>query len=222
MLLTVLAPWAAAQRSAHAAQHFNRPTANSRFGQTAHAFRRSSPFTSPHTSLPFPFLTDFFNPDDISSTGYPVASQPPVILLQAARALSGSPNNLSQPITQPTTTTQPLMIELQNGRYVRIASTPANGEALSLAIDKKPAPASTAPNPPPAILIFRDGHTEEVRDYAIADGTLYARGNYYTDGYWNKRIELSALDLSQTLQANTARKTNFFLPTSPNQVITRP
>ena len=74
---------------------------------------------------------------------------------------------------------------------------------------------------PPAVLIFRDGHSEEVRDYTIADGIIYARGDYYTDGYWNKKIDLATLDLAQTQQANSARNVNFTLPSSPNEVITR-
>jgi hypothetical protein len=79
------------------------------------------------------------------------------------------------------------------------------------------APATTAP----AVLIFRDGHREEVRDYTIANGILYARGDYYVDGYWNKQISLASLDLPQTLQANASRKVKFDLPSSPNEVITR-
>jgi hypothetical protein len=251
-LLTALTPWAAAQRSssAHAAAparsafpHFHSPTGNFAFGQNAHpsGFRRFSPYTS----LPFPFLGDFFNPDDIYSTDYPVASQPPLILLQAARDYSGPPG-LFQPMNdqEPAKATQPLMIELQNGRYVRVTSTPANGEPLSLnpgqaqTSDTKSAkltrPNSTRLAPsssitqtpalalPPALLVFRDGHTEEIRDYTIADGILYARGDYYTDGYWNKKIAVSTLNVPQTLEANTTRNIKFVLPTSPNEVITRP
>ena len=68
-------------------------------------------------------------------------------------------------------------------------------------------------------LVFRDGHSEEVHDYTIADGILYTRGDFYTDGYWNKKIELSALDIPQTLAANAARDVKFVLPSSPNEVI---
>jgi hypothetical protein len=110
------------------------------------------------------------------------------------------------------------MIERQNGRYVRVSSTAAKGEGL-LDNDKKPSPTPTLP---PALLIFRDGHSEEVRDYAIADGILYARGDYYADGYWNKKIAISTLNLPQTFQANTSRNVKFVLPTSANEVITRP
>jgi hypothetical protein len=239
-LLTALTQWAAAQRSGHAAAsrpaspHLNKPTGN--FGQSAHpaAFRRSSP----RASLPFPFFGDLFNPDDIYSTGYPVASQPPAFLLQAVRNLAGSSDSLAQPAnTRQPSSTQPLIIELQNGRYVRIAGTPANGEVLPAQLtsndaqsrkatshrsDIAPAIASPALDLPSAVLIFRDGHTEEVRDYTIADGILYARGDYYTDGYWNKNVAISTLDIAKTLQANTTRQVKFILPTSPNEVITRP
>ena len=81
---------------------------------------------------------------------------------------------------------------------------------------------SPARDLPAAVLIFRDGHSEEVHDYTIADGFLYARGDYYIDGYWNKKIDLATLDLPRTLQDNAARKVKFILPSSPNEVITRP
>jgi hypothetical protein len=225
-LLTILPPSAPAQRAvpAHAATqhlaipHFNSPTGSFALGRAANAsiFRRSFPYTS----LPFPFFGDSFNPDDIYSTGYPVASQPPIFLLQAARALATPADHAGADPSIP----QPLVIEFQNGHYVQVRSIPANGEPLQLTL--APAPAAAAPAPardlPPALLVFRDGHNEEVRDYAIADGILYARGNYYADGYWTRKIELSTLNLTQTLEANTARNIKFVLPTSPNQVITRP
>jgi hypothetical protein len=84
------------------------------------------------------------------------------------------------------------------------------------------AAATPAQDLPPVVLVFRDGHSEEVRDYTIADGMLYARGDFYTDGYWNKKIDLFNLDVTQTLQANAAREVKFVLPSSPNEVITRP
>jgi hypothetical protein len=259
-LLTALTPWLAAQKApapAHSAiPQVNRPTANFAFNQSRHpyGFRRSTP----RTSLPFPFFGDSFNLDDLYSSGYPVASQPPVFLLQAASALAGPadfpgysaafpPANSREP-----SPSQPLMIELQNGNYVRVNRAPVNGEALPLAfapnqIHPQSAPqkivisrkkvaipsetrdlgfaSTTVPPPrelPPVLLVFHDGHNEEVRDYTIADGALYARGDYYTDGFWNKKIELSALNLTKTLQVNADRSVNFVLPKSPNEVITRP
>ncbi|MFZ0761598.1 MAG: hypothetical protein WAM69_16750 [Candidatus Sulfotelmatobacter sp.] len=233
-LLTTLTPCAAGQRQglgqrvAHAAPvrsaipRFSLPTGNFTFAPGA---RRSAGFRrlSPYTSLPFPFFGDSFSPDDIYSTGYPIASQPPVILLQAASAMgvpmdySNQPDDNREPPAP-----QPLMIELQNGRYVRVSGPAADGEALPLA----PAPVIAASSPaadlPPVVLVFRDGRSEKVRDYAISGGILYARGNFYTDGYWNKKIELSTLNLAQTLQANKNHGVRFVLPSSPNEVITRP
>ena len=137
---------------------------------------------------------------------------------------------------------QPLVMELQGGRYVRVARAAIDGEALPLNFGpnddengaQQATPMRTQPNRlagitaspanevAPAVLVFRDGHSEEVRDYAIADGMLYVRGDYYTDGYWNKKIELSSLNVSETQKANTSRNVRFVLPSSPNEVITRP
>ncbi len=247
-VVAFLTPYSAAQRAAsgghtaapaHSAAPRVHPPAGS-FALTrsrrSSAFRRSSPYGSPYTSLPFPFFGDSFNPDDIYSSGYPVASQPPPFLMQALRDMAGpaagsmgsSPLNDREP-------SQPLMIELQNGRYVHVNSAAVDGEALPLSLAPQArstntrsaqtpaiAAASAAPALPPAVLVFRDGHSEEVRDYTIADGMLYARGDYYTDGYWNKKIDLATLNVPQTLQANANRNVKFLLPSSPNEVITRP
>jgi len=247
-LLTALLPYAAAQRAAsgahaaapaHAATpHFHAPAANFAFGRNGHgsAFRRSSPY-SPYASLPFPFFGDSFDPGDIYSTGYPVGSEPPPYLLQALSQMTGPGANsmgaaLGQLDSHQSSSSDPLLIELQNGHYVRVNSTASNDDPRLQNVapnraepnSAHPPPVATAsPQPlPPAVLIFRDGRREEVRDYTIADGTLYARGDYYTDGYWNKKIDLAKLNVSETMQANASRNVKFVLPSSPNEVITRP
>ena len=98
----------------------------------------------------------------------------------------------------------------------------ASGVVARAADSAPPQIAATAVPLPAAVLVFRDGHSEEVRDYTIAAGILYARGDYYTDGYWNKKIDLAGLNVPGTLEANAARSINFILPKSPNEVITRP
>jgi hypothetical protein len=250
-VLSAHAPRAVAQRTAggraSAAGHSaisHSPAGHSRSRRSAHpsSSRRSSPYASSFGSLPFPFFGDSFDPNDIYSTGYPVASDPPPFLMQAMQQLAGSgPASLGQainaqamnaPANHQPSSTDPLMIELHNGQYVRVNSVAANGEAEPLKLPPNHSQASSASPPmitaspsqplPPAVLIFRDGHSEEVRDYTIADGILYARGDYYTDGYWNKKINLATLNVPETLQANAARSVNFVLPSSPNEVITRP
>jgi hypothetical protein len=223
------------------------PGRNAAFSRGFGDFRRSSQY-GPYSSLPFPFFGDAFDPDDLYSTGYPVASEPPPYVLQAASEMAASGANFMAPPNQsdPRTSSpaQPLLIELQDGHYVSVGTTAIDGEARDLtAPQSNPSPpsgknsnrllAANSPAPviaplspplalPPVTLFYRDGHSEEVRDYTIANGILYARGDYYTDGYWNKKISLSALDVPRTLQANTARNVNFILPSSANEVITRP
>ena len=251
-----LAPLLSAQHSASSAHAPGPAVRNSAppgslFGRNSHpsGFRRS-PYASPYASLPFPFFGDGFTLDDIYSTGYPVASDPPPFLMQAVRDRAGSSDSVGGAMARSgndrsPSPSQPLMIELQNGRYVHVSTSAIDGEALPLiskqAISKPAdvhddvqlshsaksnqapviAAASPAPDLAPAVLIFRDGHSEQVRDYTIANGILYARGDYYTDGYWNKKINLATLDIAQTQAANSARNVTFTLPAFSNEVIAR-
>ena len=82
--------------------------------------------------------------------------------------------------------------------------------------------AATTPEPPPAILIFRDGHREETSAYTISNGVLYTGSDFYTNGSWTRKIELSSLDLPETLKSNQSRGVRFQLPSFPNEVIVRP
>jgi hypothetical protein len=177
-------------------------------------------------------FSDPFYSDYLSSTGYPVASEPPVIILQAPPAAAPVPDRSPSP---------PLMIELQGDRYVRVSGPETSGAELIApdivdrpTIDRMPdsphrpqRPSGAAihavavPDLPPAVLVFRDGHREEASDYTIADGILYARGDY-TTGSWNRKIELSSLNLPETIASNTSRGVRFQLPSSPNEVIVRP
>jgi hypothetical protein len=234
------APAHAAAPAQHAVRHLHSPGNNFAAARGGHpsAFRRSSPLVSPFGSLPFPFFGDSFNPDDIYSSGFPVASQPPPFLMEAMRQLTGSATTSMGQATSPVNNHQPaandpLMIEFQNGQYVRVDSAAANGDALPLKLPPNPSSRTKSTAPPmisaappqplpAALLIFRDGHSEEVRDYTIADGILYARGDYYTDGYWNKKIALAALDLPETVRHNEVRGVRFALPSASNEVITRP
>lgn len=241
--VSALAQRGAASARSSATAHSAAPHASSRAGNyvsghspRSSAFRGSSPYNSsrnsPYNSLPFALFGDF-DSDDIYSSGYPVASDPPPYLMEAMREITNrgpfGPSNLNN---QEPSASQPLMIELQNGHYVRVNSVAANGDASPI---EPSAPLVAAPfhaassnaeppqtDLPPAVLVFRDGHTEEVRDYAIADGSLYARGDLYTDGYWNKKIDLASLNLAETRQANASRNVKFVLPSSSNEVITRP
>jgi len=125
----------------------------------------------------------------------------------------------------------PLLIEWQGDHYQRFGGSAAPERAAAAApdyVEVHPAASVHSQNPQPApqlvpaLVVFRDGHREEVPDYAIVDGTMYVRGEYWRTGYWTKNIQLSSLDLPATIQANHQRGVNFILPSGPNEVVTRP
>jgi len=202
------------------------PSAGSLVARGAYASRFNR--YSPYGSLLLPFFDDAFALDDLYASGYPVASQPPMIPLETALALAGSRLGMGEFGREPSPA-EPLMIELKDGQYVRVSGE-GGGELQTLPAESQPgksahvSPAgSSAParELPSAVLVFRDGHREEVRDYTIADGFLYAQSDFYANGYWNKKIDLTSLDLAQTTQVNADRNVNFVIPSSPNEVIAR-
>ncbi len=66
----------------------------------------------------------------------------------------------------------------------------------------------TQPGPEPVTaLVFRDHHVEEVRNYAIAGGTLWI-----LDQPAAKRIPLTDLDLVATVEVNDTRGVGFQVP----------
>ena len=75
---------------------------------------------------------------------------------------------------------------------------------------------------PPAVLVFHDGRREEVSEYAIMSGTIYSKADYWTTGYWTRKIQIADLDVPATLRLNQERGVKFVLPASPNEVVVRP
>ena len=132
----------------------------------------------------------------------------------------------------------PLLIEWQGDRYVRFGGAEETGQrgsstqrdyaepALTKSLTK-PSAASAPKEPaesqarelPPAVLVYRDGHREEISDYAIANGMIYIHGDYWQDGSGTKHIPLSSLDPPATMQANQQRGVKFMLPSASNVVI---
>jgi hypothetical protein len=217
---------------------------NFAFARAAHPSR--FPRTAPFASQFFPLLEDWSSPEDLYAAGYPVASQLPYFVMQG-----GLPAVAETVDRQREAPTESLLIELQGDRYVRVSGNQeSGGPSITLEPDQLPqvfsgkgkrsaqpsfhasvarqptmraTPANPAATPLPAVvLVLRDGTRQEVRDYTIADGALYARGDFYTDGYWNKTIRLSTVNVAETLSANNSRGVKFILPSAPNEVITRP
>jgi len=215
-LLALLTPCASAQRMVSAAPHF---ASGFHRGDRPRAFFYPLGFSDP-------FYSDY-----LTSIGYPVAPQPPVVIMQATPAAAQEPDHFPSPA-------QPLMIELQGDRYVRVSGPDTTGaEMIEREPIGHPEPAQSGHRPPssaavpatvarelaPVVLVFRDGHREAASDYTIADGILYTSGDpYNTGGSWNRKIELSSLNLPETITSNKSRGVRFQLPTAPNEVIVRP
>ena len=152
------------------------------------------------------------------------APAPPVVIVQPSIVAPAEPEH------QP----ESVMIEWQGDRYVRsrgqhessaaqdYSESPSDASVGRSAAQSQRALQSSAVELPPAVLVYRDGHRENVADYVIARGNLYTRGNYWRDGYWTKNIQLATIDIPATMKANEQSGVKFVLPSSPNEVVTRP
>jgi hypothetical protein len=125
------------------------------------------------------------------------------------------------PESAPATRNEPLpdavLLELHGNQWVRVkdfATTPASAAPVQAAAISKEAA--------PAILVFRDGHTEEVSSYSIIDGAIYTKADYWIEGAWSRKIEIADLDIPATLKHNQQRGVKFDLPSGPNEVVIRP
>lgn len=172
-------------------------------GQFGHGFRRGG---SIWYGDPF-FYSDYAQP-----VYEPAPS--PVIVVQPAASSSAPVEPKSEP----------LMIEWEGDRYVRYSGQ--RQSAANAALDySEPSTSSSRISRaelPPVTLVFRDGHRQEVSDYVIANGNLYAHGDYWRDGFWTRTIQLSSLDLLSTARVNSESGVKFVLPSGPNEVVTRP
>src|SRR5262249_4141449 len=134
--------------------------------------------------------------------------------------------------TQAPSPSEPLVIEWQGDHFVRMTlAEKINSQSVSPDFSQKNArPVDSGKKPvdqqphelPPAVLVFRDGHQEEVSNYTIINGTLYTKSDFWTTGSWNKQIQLASLDIPATVKLNQERGLRFTLPASPNEIFVRP
>jgi hypothetical protein len=126
-----------------------------------------------------------------------------------------------------------LLLEYRDGQWVRIATgnqmailqsgKPDVAQASSPQPVRSSPTAAVAPQPelPHAIVVFRDGHMEEVGKYMIQGDTLFTNTDYWSTGSWTRKIPLSELDLPASLKLNKERGSKFNLPSGPNEVVVR-
>jgi len=141
--------------------------------------------------------------------------------------MEAPPAVIEKRVFQPERPTEPLLIEWQGDRFVRyggaqgaVAQSPDYAEVAS--VTKGGTSFANSRELPPAVLVYRDGHREEVSDYVITRGVLYPRKDYSQDGSSTRNVQLSALDLPATFRANQDSGVRFVLPERLNDVVTRP
>ncbi|HKS72793.1 MAG TPA: hypothetical protein VJQ82_06310 [Terriglobales bacterium] len=214
-LLSAFAPSVFAQRMGHVV-----PPHSGRF--ISH-LQVQSPY---HHDRGFPgnFYSPYgygFFPPDLYADDVAAPSQPtqPVIVMQAPPAAAPAAE-------APAPAPQPLMIELQGDRYVQVSgSEDSSAQRIDQPVARVSAKSTAQQRPqqnPPVLLVFRDGHSEEISSYTIENGILYSAADYYTAGSWNRKIELSLLNLPATVNSNRSRGVAFMLPTAPNEVVVGP
>jgi hypothetical protein len=114
----------------------------------------------------------------------------------------------------------PVLLELRGNQWVKVTTF---GEASAGALS----PESAAQTPlqkemAPAVLIYRDGHSEEVSSYSIIGRVMYTKSDYWTSGAWTRTIQIADLDVPATLKQNQQRGVKFELPSGPDEVVIRP
>lgn len=184
-----------------------------------HFSGRGVPFHSPHFSRGagayyLPLFDSFYG--DYAAPAESPAAQPSVIVVQPQAAPPAA-------VTSPPA--QPLMIELRGDRYVQISGD-GNSSAEMLddgQLNSNVQPlGKTSPSVHNIVLIFRDGHREEVSNYTVADGFLYASADYYTAGSWIRKVPISELNVAETVAANQSQGAAFRLPSAANEVVVGP
>jgi hypothetical protein len=172
------------------------------------------------------YYPDYYCSDGDSDNRDPEPIEPPY------QTLAAQPQQPPAPPPVPPGDT--LVLENHDGQWERI---PTGGELLNAAKPPKTelglssnthgtnaqVKETEPPRPvlPPAVLVFRDGHREEVQKYMIKGADLYATATYSATGSWTKTIHLADLDIPASLKVNKDRGTKFNLPSGPNEVVVR-
>jgi len=150
----------------------------------------------------------YFYPDDYGpyEDSYERPEPPP----QPAPVVQEKPEPLPDPV----------LLELHGSQWVRVTNF---GEASEQALSPS-AKGGSQPTKeiPPALLVYRDGHSEEVSSYSIIGEAIYTKSDYWSSGSSTRTIQIADLDIPATLKQNQQRGVKFNLPSGPNEVVIRP
>jgi hypothetical protein len=177
-------------------------------GFNRRGFRRSGFFNRPYYAGFYPdYYPDYFYDSyENEPAPPPPAAEPPARQVVQERKL----------VQEPTPT--PALLELQGSRWVKVDTFTMNPTQAEFGSQ---AP-TVSKEMPPAVLVYRDGHTEELISYSIIGSSIYTKSDYWTQGEWTRTIQIADLDIPSTLKRNQQRGVKFELPSGPNEVVIRP
>lgn len=162
-----------------------------------------------HGFLNGPYLYPGYFSDYYPDYSYDYEPPPPAASPEPAAA----PQFKQEPVAAPA------LLELQGNQWVKVTSF-TMGRVPGSATEGQTAP--VAKELPPTVLVYRDGHTEELTNYSIIGNSIYTKSNYWTSGAWTRAIQIADLDIPSTLKQNQQRGVKFELPSGPNEVMIRP
>jgi hypothetical protein len=135
---------------------------------------------------------------------------------ETAAAAQPAPAAAAQLMPEPVP--DPLLLELRGDQWVRVESFTSSVPSKSSMVVSPVVAGVSAP----AVLVYRDGHREELNSYSIIGPVIYAKGDYWSSGNWTRKIQIADLDLPSTFKQNQDRGVKFELPSGPNEVMIRP
>ena len=151
----------------------------------------------------------------------------PVMEETPPQVVSREPIRATAPVAKPS---GPLVLELQGDHWVRMtndgppqivgqAFQASSGASAASSAKGHPVAAKPAAEVLPAVLVYRDGHQEEIGKYQIRGGTISISTDYWSTGSWTRTVQVPELDVPATLKLNQERGTHFRLPSGPNEVM---
>jgi hypothetical protein len=149
------------------------------------------------------FYSDYYEPSDFEYQ--PPETSPPPVQVQTK----------TEPLPDP------VLLELHGSRWVRVTNFGESSDR-ALAVETPAERQTRVKALLPAVLVYRDGHSEELSSYSIIGGSIHTKSNYWTTGTWTRTIPVADLDVPATLQHNEKRGVNFELPSGPDEVMLRP
>jgi len=212
-----LATGATAQNRAMSGTHGPAPAPHTSAPSSSHTTRvRISGPRSEHRGFRRPFRGTGF----VGGYGWPYFYD------DYAESYEPEPAPAAQPVAAPAPVQMkaepvpdPVLLELRGNQWVKVENFTSVAATWQV---NAAASQGAAEHSAPAVLVYRDGHSEELSSYSIIGPVIYTKGDYWSSGNWTRKIQIADLDLPATLKQNQNRGVKFELPSGPDEVMIRP